>query len=378
MIIREEIISYTTLPCPDDSRLRDAVFYDIETTGLGWRSSHVYLIGALFFSEEGWILRQWFLDRPFAEKEMLQSFLDFLASLDRCVLTDYNGATFDLPYLRNKAQYYKLAVPDAFLPDSTGSHVDLLQVIRPLKSKLPLDSLRLQEVEKLLDTRRSDHSSGKDLIDEYYRFLKTGEKALQEKLFLHNSDDVRALPAVASLLRIMDFWNGSFTASVKEITEDRVLFELTLPAAFPVSFDLCGRSSSETPSGADCVSASLCTLSFRGSTADLSVPFFCGECKLFFSDYRNYYYLPGEDRAIHKSVGVFTDPAHREQAKASTCYQKVRGRFLPWVSGREIDGIHIFYREYRDKTAWIRADDLINSCPEALHKYAEGILASYF
>ena len=41
------------------------VFFDIETTGLSWRTSHLYLIGALFFdpAADTFTLRQWFLDR---------------------------------------------------------------------------------------------------------------------------------------------------------------------------------------------------------------------------------------------------------------------------------------------------------------------------
>ena len=46
------------------------VFFDIETTGLSWRTSHLYLIGALFFdpAADTFTLRQWFLDRPTEEK----------------------------------------------------------------------------------------------------------------------------------------------------------------------------------------------------------------------------------------------------------------------------------------------------------------------
>ena len=49
------------------------VFFDIETTGLSWRTSHLYLIGALFFdpAADTFTLRQWFLDRPTEEKACL-------------------------------------------------------------------------------------------------------------------------------------------------------------------------------------------------------------------------------------------------------------------------------------------------------------------
>ena len=63
------------------------VFFDIETTGLSWRTSHLYLIGALFFdpAADTFTLRQWFLDRPTEEKEMLVSFFTFLSDVKRLV-----------------------------------------------------------------------------------------------------------------------------------------------------------------------------------------------------------------------------------------------------------------------------------------------------
>ena len=378
MITREEILTFPDRSFPDSICLNDAVFYDIETTGLGWRSSHVYLIGVLFRSEGTWRLRQWFLDRPFAEKDMLASFMEFLSSLDRYVLTDYNGSTFDLPYLKNKLLYYKMPVPDVFLESSSPCHQDLLQMIRPLKSKLPLGSLRLQDVEKLLHTPRKDHSSGKDLIDVYYSFLKTGEPHLLDQLFLHNRDDVAALPSVASLYCAVDFWNGKFTPSLQEIQQDHVQFRLALPAPFPVSFTMEGQDLSGMFSGTPGTHIPSCMITFRDTAAFLKVPVFDQECRLYFPNYREYYYLPGEDRAIHKSVGVFTDPAFREQAKASTCYQRVHSQFLPYIPGTEIPGIHPFYREYKDKLAWIRKDDLLKCSEKEIFAYVKGVLRNFF
>ncbi len=42
------------------------VFFDIETTGLNWRRSHLYLIGAAIYHPESkiWELIQWFADEP--------------------------------------------------------------------------------------------------------------------------------------------------------------------------------------------------------------------------------------------------------------------------------------------------------------------------
>ena len=43
----------------------------------------------------------------------------------------------------------------------------------------------------------------------------------------------------------------------------------------------------------------------------IKVPVFCEEMKFYYSDYKNYYYLPHEDMAIHKSVSMYVDPAFK-------------------------------------------------------------------
>ena len=40
------------------------LLFDIETTGLSWRRSHLYLLGAVFYTPEGWLQKQWFCQRP--------------------------------------------------------------------------------------------------------------------------------------------------------------------------------------------------------------------------------------------------------------------------------------------------------------------------
>ena len=49
-----------------------------------------------------------------------------------------------------------------------------------------------------------------------------------------------------------------------------------------------------------------------------------GQLKHFYPDYRDYYYLPFEDTAIHRSVGEYVDRSARKKATAKTCYTKKR------------------------------------------------------
>ena len=61
----------------------------------------------------------------------------------------------------------------------------------------------------------------------------------------------------------------------------------------------------------------------------IRIPVFLGELKHYYEDYENYFYLPEEDWAIHKSVGCFVEKSHRKKATAKTCYIKKEGVFLP-------------------------------------------------
>ena len=94
-----------------------------------------------------------------------------------------------------------------------------------------------------------------------------------------------------------------------------------------------------------------CWLSCRGSELTLRLPLTEGEMKYFFPDYKNYYYLPAEDQAVHKSVAVYTDPAFRQKAVRQNCYSRVSGLFLPAVHKKQKP---CFYQNYGDKQGYLR------------------------
>ena len=52
----------------------------------------------------------------------------------------------------------------------------------------------------------------------------------------------------------------------------------------------------------------------------LCVPVVNDRVKLFYKDYKNYYYLPEQNCAIHKSVAAYVDKSRRTAATKNTCY----------------------------------------------------------
>ena len=65
------------------------------------------------------------------------------------------------------------------------------------------------------------------------------------------------------------------------------------------------------------------------NTLKIRIPLLYDELKKYYSNYKDYYYLPLEDMCILKSIGGSVDSNYRENAKKETCYIKYRGFFIP-------------------------------------------------
>ena len=59
---------------PGDSAEK-ILFFDLETTGLSWRTSHLVLIGWICLESGRWKLTQIFLESPLEERQAICEFL---------------------------------------------------------------------------------------------------------------------------------------------------------------------------------------------------------------------------------------------------------------------------------------------------------------
>ena len=86
---------------------------------------------------------------------------------------------------------------------------------------------------------------------------------------------------------------------------------------------------------------------------------------------KDYYYLPDEDRAIHKSIATYVDRAHRVQANAKNCYAWKCAIFLPQYEKRITP---TFCIEAKDKKSYFElSEDFITSVDMQL-EYVRHIL----
>jgi hypothetical protein len=105
--------------------------------------------------------------------------------------------------------------------------------------------------------------------------------------------------------------------------------------------------------------------------ASLQIQLLEGELKYYYENYKDYFYLPAEDRAIHKSLAAFVDKDYRVKAKPNTCYTRKQGIFVPQF---EPVITPYFKHNHTDKITFleIHTDFLLQE--ENLIRYVEHIL----
>ena len=168
------------LPSPERWRVYPdfapgAVFLDIETTGLSPAGSHVTVAGVLTSAGYHAYVRGDDLD-------------ELPGALEGCKLVvTFNGAAFDLPFLRSEFGAGLLA---------GAAHVDLRHVMRRAGY-----SGGLKRIERMTGTGRPSvlaNLGGADAVT-LWRMAEDGEPGALPTLVRYNAEDVASLPRLAAL-----------------------------------------------------------------------------------------------------------------------------------------------------------------------------------
>ena len=318
----------------------DTLFFDIETTGFSALSSSLYLIGCAYHKKDRLIVEQFFAENPSEEGILLKEFLSLAKSFS--TLCCFNGTTFDLPYLHAKCEQCHL--------ENTLADKEVFDIYRQVfryKKLFHLESLRLKSLEKFLGIDREDQFDGKELISVYRRYQKAPTASEEQFLLLHNYEDIVNMLPLCNALSYPYFFQHHFSItdiffhdresdySLDDLQDGKSLTFLLKPDyPFPKEFSLQNEYA---------------TLIGKGTEAVLQIPVFSGTLLHFLPDYKNYYYLPEEDTAIHKSVASFVEKTHRKQASAATCYIKKEGEFLPQPKELVTPS---FFKKYKDSVSY--------------------------
>ena len=351
--------------------LEDTLLYDIETTGLNPKSSQLYLLGILLFHKENSKLIQYFAESVLDEEEILEQFFQLCKA--KKVLISFNGEGFDNRFVESMAKSY------GKLPLHLNlKQLDLFKLIRKRKRFYGLESCSLKSCERFLGIYREDRCSGGELISVYREYLQDKDSEKKNMLLLHNREDIQNLPALFSFLAYENIFQGNVHFQRAEILESeeiknikyhhqtknpletahlelesslqikkleleeaeksrtakKLCLQYYLPSPVPVPLTLAPKNY---------------LLEIKDKSLILTVPLYQGELCYFFKDYKDYEFIPSEDRAVHKSLANMYPKEMREKAKASTAYQKMKTSFLPVFQ----EGEKVFKKTYQDKQCFI-------------------------
>lgn len=339
--------------------LEDTVFFDIETTGFSPTSCEVYLIGCAYKKDGVWKIIQFFSDDKSNEKEIITSFLSFIEPYK--LLVSFNGIGFDLKFIEEKCRLYNLNYTLNNL-----KQLDLYKEISPYRKFFKLEHLKQKNIESFLSISRKDNFSGNKLISIYQEFSKTLDMGLRSELLLHNHNDIVGMIQIVPIINYVSFFNGKF--SISELAIDvyndndnkpasECIFKLRLQEKLPkrISFG-----------------SNIFYFYAVEDTAFFRIKMYEQELKYFYSDYKDYYYLPKEDISVHKSVAFFVDKDFKTKAKAANCYGKKTGRFLPQFD--EIVSPY-FKADYHDKTLYFELTEEFSNDTALIKKYILHIIS---
>ena len=311
--IKHPIEFPNTYPLDRIGPLKDLLFFDIETTGFSGETSQLYLIGCTYFDGFGWKLIQWFADTRQAEKELLDAFFEFLKRFK--ILIHFNGDRFDIPYLLKCCERLGL---DYHFDDLIS--IDIFKKIKPYRKLLKLENMKQKSIEQFLGVHREDKYNGGQLIEVYRDYLHTHEKSLFDLLILHNADDLRGMPSILPILNYADLFESDFTLCSHK------LYSYTDEAGYSHPFvNLLWESPYSVPIPLEYTLNPL-SLELHDNCLACNLTLYEGTLKYFYPDYQNYYYLPLEDTAIHKSIGEYVDRSARKKATA----KKDPSSYEPW------------------------------------------------
>ncbi len=339
--------------------LEQILFIDIETTGFTAASSQLYLIGCAFYAEGNWQIKQWFAQSPEEEPELLKSFFEFAENYT--YLMHYNGNNFDLPYLTQKAKAFELPYNfDKF------EGIDIYRRIATYKNFLKLPNCKQKTIEYFLGITREDTYSGGDLINVYNDYISSHDYNLYRLLLLHNSDDIKGMLELLPVLSYYDLFNcpvkarkvqANYYNDIHGIPRKELLMKLVFSSPLPVPVTCMSKG---------------CHFKGEGYEGTLIVPIYEEEMKYYYANHKDYYYLPTEDAALHKSIASFVDKEYREQATAETCYTRKFSSYLPqW----EIMVEPFFKREYKTRELFFELTDDIKKNRQLFSDYASHILS---
>lgn len=165
--------------------------FDIETTGFSaQRGNKIILTACLIPNSTGVTITQFLAENPYEEDRVIMATMNFLKDESVDYLITYNGASFDIPFMKQR-----LATKN--LPYVLNMYeFDLYNFIRSntgLKSQI--GSLSQKNVERHfgISSNRKDVISGRESVKLFAEYAINQDSVIEKIILTHNREDVLQL-----------------------------------------------------------------------------------------------------------------------------------------------------------------------------------------
>lgn len=178
--------------------LKETLFFDIETTGLG-HYHRIMLLGMVNVINTNQIeIIQLFDDTGTSEYQILSEFIEILRTNSPKSFITFNGDAFDIPFINARMVKHSFNYcVDKLL------NIDLLKIARKNKAVFPGEKLNLKSIENYLGIQREDQISGAESILQYKAFLETQNPSIKDTILMHNFDDLKNMVPLSKLLEFL-------------------------------------------------------------------------------------------------------------------------------------------------------------------------------
>ena len=387
---------------------REFCFFDIETTGLDAYSTGLYLIGFTIYDGNNVILTQLFAEKYEDEKLLISS---LLREIMNCTyIVHFNGSTFDIPYLQKKG-----ADLSAF------KSFDIYRELKPYKEFLGLSSMTQKSLEKFCGISRKDKYDGGELIEFYLKYLALSKieklssptvkklpkvyssglpyldnissQCLLDDMFLHNFEDVTGMLTIGLLLAVKhpSVLFDSPNIEIKESSDISV--DMSLSNCFSNVFisnlivekfyNNYLKNNFSDDYTIEKYSSEVCDANYVLLGLRILLKGYTGTLRLFFENYKDYYYLPAEDTVIPKSIGKYMDSSSRKNATEDNCYMSHEGSFIPITlrpEGKNAvglpSGIHFLRKNFNSRLIYISSEEFKRISSEETKRNDDDLMKS--
>jgi len=346
------------------------LLYDIDTTAFEPANGCVFLIGMIYFTDNDLKVKQLFADNINEELPLIKEFLDFTGNYD--VVLNYKGDSFDLPFIKGRLDKYRNSLNADEINGIYKKLNNLYQIsedmfgyIRPLKKEMELDSSRLDRLRRITGQRISEKISGENISRFYIIYsankkLKALREAICSSCRSEYIGEYNPKPVPDDLAHIKTGNEETFMSDLLQRNCENIEAVLYL-CRLAYLFKLISNDfETETKDEGDLISI---IFNFGSKTYRFSLIKETKKLKQYYVNYRDYYYFPLEDMAMHKSVAEFTDSSSKKKATADTAYSYVSGSFVKipsrYIRSGKCRSLTRYMDDIRSDEYYMPSDELI-------------------